>query len=87
MPFRSCRPDEEAEATALGRTLLLPRPPLLSAARRNATVEQIAKQYGLSLEIAPYRYNTTGVATQARSQDSVLTHEATLAESTTALQP
>jgi Zn-dependent peptidase ImmA (M78 family) len=42
MPFRTCKPDEEEEATAFGGTLLLPRPLLLSAARRRASIEQIA---------------------------------------------
>jgi hypothetical protein len=41
-PFRTCKPDEEEEATALGATLLLPRPLLVSAGRRGASIEQIA---------------------------------------------
>ncbi|MBP9051102.1 MAG: ImmA/IrrE family metallo-endopeptidase [Ilumatobacteraceae bacterium] len=65
MPFRTCRPDEEEEATAFGGTLLLPRPLLLSAARRQATIEQIASQYNVTVEMARFRYNTTGVAKQA----------------------
>lgn len=65
MAFRTCRPDEEEEATAFGGTLLLPRPLLLSAARRGATIDQIASQYDVTLEMARFRYNTTGVAKQA----------------------
>lgn len=65
MPFRTCKPDEEEEATAFGGTLLLPRPLLLSAARRRATIDQIASQYDVTLEMARFRYNTTGVAKQA----------------------
>lgn len=65
MPFRTCKPDEEEEATAFGGTLLLPRPLLLGAARRGATVDQIAHQYGVTVEMARFRYNTTGVAKQA----------------------
>lgn len=65
MPFRTCKPDEEEEATAFGGTLLLPRPLLLSAARRWATIEQIANQYDVTVEMARFRYNTTGVAKQA----------------------
>lgn len=42
MPFRTCRPYEEEEAIVFGGTLLLPRPVPLTAARRKATVEQIA---------------------------------------------
>ena len=65
MPFRTCRPDEEEEATAFGGTLLLPRPLLLSASRRQATIEQIANQYNVTVEMARFRYNTTGVSKQA----------------------
>ncbi|MDN4640765.1 ImmA/IrrE family metallo-endopeptidase [Agreia sp. PsM10] len=64
MPFRTCKPEEEEEATALGGALLLPRDLLMSAARRNATIEQIADQYLVTSEMARYRYNTTGVAKQ-----------------------
>jgi hypothetical protein len=63
-PFRTCRPDEEEEATAFGGTILLPRPLLISAARRQASVEQIANESQVTVEMARYRYNTTGVARQ-----------------------
>lgn len=66
MPFRTCKPDEEEEATVFGGTLLLPRPLLLSAARRKATIEQIANQYDVTVEMARFRYNTTGVAKQTQ---------------------
>lgn len=65
MPFRTCKPDEEEEATAFGGTLLLPRPLLLSAARRRASIDQIATQYDVTVEMARFRYNTTAVAKQA----------------------
>lgn len=68
MPFRTCEPDEEEEATAFGGTLLLPRPLLLSAARRRASIEQIAHQYDVTVEMARFRYNTTGVAKQAAAR-------------------
>jgi Zn-dependent peptidase ImmA (M78 family) len=64
MPFRTCKPDEEEEATAFGGTVLLPRPLLLSAVRRRATIDQIAHQYDVTVEMARFRYNTTGVAKQ-----------------------
>jgi Zn-dependent peptidase ImmA (M78 family) len=64
MPFRTCKPDEEEEATAFGGTLLLPRPLLLSAARRRASIDQIATQYDVTVEMARFRFNTTGVAKQ-----------------------
>jgi len=68
MPFRTCKPDEEEEATAFGGTLLLPRPLLLSAARRRTPVDQIAGQYDVTVEMARFRYNTTGVAKQVVSR-------------------
>ncbi|MGW1966231.1 ImmA/IrrE family metallo-endopeptidase [Streptomyces sp. NPDC001935] len=67
-PFRTCRPDEEEQATALGGTLMLPRPLLLSAVRRHWGPTQIAEYCGVTEEMARYRYNTTGVAKQARAK-------------------
>lgn len=64
VPFRTCRPDEEEEATAFGATILLPRPLLIRAASRGYTFEQIAESAGVTVEMARYRYNTTGVAKQ-----------------------
>jgi Zn-dependent peptidase ImmA (M78 family) len=66
IPFRTCRPDEEEEATTFGGTLLLPRPLLLSAARRSATIDQIASQYDVTVEMARFRFNSTGVTKQAQ---------------------
>lgn len=63
--FRTCTPDEEEEATSFGGTLLLPRPLLLSAARRGAGIDDIAAQYGVTTDMARFRYNTTGIAKQA----------------------
>jgi Zn-dependent peptidase ImmA (M78 family) len=68
MPFRTCRPDQEEQATNLGGTLLLPRPLLLRAARQGHGVEEIAEQYGVTLEMARFRFNRTGVARQARAR-------------------
>ena len=65
IPFRTCRPDEEQQATALGGTLLLPRPALLDEARRGSTVEQVARKFGVTRQMAQFRWNTTGVARQA----------------------
>ncbi len=64
MPFRTCKPEEEEEATAFGGTLLLPRPLLLSAARRRATIDDISQQYEVTIEMARFRYNSTGVGRQ-----------------------
>lgn len=68
VPFRTCRPEQEEEATNLAGTLLLPRPLLLRAARQTLDVAKIAEQYSVSLEMARFRFNTTGVAKQARTR-------------------
>jgi Zn-dependent peptidase ImmA (M78 family) len=64
VPFRTCRPDEEEQATNLGGTLLLPRPLLISAARKGLGPQQIADKYNVTLEMARFRYNSTGVRNQ-----------------------
>lgn len=64
IPFRTCRPDEEEQATAFGGTLLLPRPLLMDAVRQGLGPSQIAAKYGVTEEMARYRYNTTGVVKQ-----------------------
>jgi Zn-dependent peptidase ImmA (M78 family) len=67
VPFRTCRPDQEEEATNLGGALLLPRPLLLSAVRRGLDEQSIAAQYDVSTEMARFRLNRTGVRRQLRS--------------------
>lgn len=64
VPFRTCHAQQEEEATALGATILLPRPLLLSEARKGATPETVARKYGLTNEMASFRFNSTGVARQ-----------------------
>ncbi|WP_181771607.1 ImmA/IrrE family metallo-endopeptidase [Amycolatopsis pittospori] len=68
IPFRTCKPDEEEQATAFGGTLLLPRPLLTAAAYRGWGPDEIAKQYNVTLEMARYRYNSTGVARQIKTK-------------------
>jgi hypothetical protein len=68
VPFRTCLPDQEEEATALGGTLLLPRPLLLRAARSGWDVDEIARRYGVTVEMARFRMNTTGVARQVAAR-------------------
>jgi len=71
VPFRTCRPDQEEEATNLGGTLLLPRPLLLRAVARGMTPDAIATEFRVTVEMARFRVNTTGVARQierARAQ-------------------
>jgi Zn-dependent peptidase ImmA (M78 family) len=62
--FRTCRPDEEEQAPTFGGTLLMPRPLLLAGARRGLGRQQIAEKYGVTVEIARFRYNSTGVKNQ-----------------------
>jgi Zn-dependent peptidase ImmA (M78 family) len=64
LPFRTCRTDQEEEATTLGGTLLLPRPLLLRAVRRGMGVDEIARKYAVTPEMARFRINTTGVLRQ-----------------------
>lgn len=69
VPFRTCKPDQEEQATAMGGTLLLPRPLLAQAASRGEDPAAIAERCGVTLDMARYRFNTTGVAGQvARRQ-------------------
>jgi Zn-dependent peptidase ImmA (M78 family) len=63
-PFRTCKPDEEEQATTLGSTLLLPRDLLIYAARHHLGLAEVADQYDVTIEMARYRFNTTGVAKQ-----------------------
>jgi Zn-dependent peptidase ImmA (M78 family) len=64
VPFRTCRPDEEEQATSFGGTLLLPRPLLVAAARQGLGPQQIAEKYNVTVEMARFRYNSTGVKNQ-----------------------
>lgn len=66
IPFRTCRPDEEEQATAFGGTLLLPRPLLLKAVKLGWGAAEIATHYGVTTEMARFRLNTTGVVKQAQ---------------------
>ncbi|GLZ32026.1 hypothetical protein Lesp02_42140 [Lentzea sp. NBRC 105346] len=70
VPFRTCQPNEEEEATAFGGTLLLPRALLLDAARRGLKPDAIATENRVTLEMARYRYNSTGVAKQITRRSS-----------------
>ena len=67
VPFRTCQAEQEEEATALGGTILLPRPLLLSAARSGSSVEALAQRNGVTIEMARFRWNTTGVARQVKA--------------------
>jgi IrrE N-terminal-like domain len=64
VPFRTCRPEEEEQATNFGGTLLLPRPLLIAAARQGLEPEAIAEKYNVTVEMARFRYNSTGIRSQ-----------------------
>lgn len=70
MPFRTCEPDEEEQATSLGGTLLLARPLLVRAALRKMTPEDIADEYGTTADLARWCYNSTGVARQISARQA-----------------
>lgn len=66
MPFRTCRPEEEEQATAMGGILVLPRPLLLAAVSKGMSPEKIASAYNVTIEMARFRFHTTGVAKQIK---------------------
>jgi len=62
VPFRSCKPDEEEQATAFGSTLLLPTQLLKTLVFKGiSTPEKVAQSQNVSVEMARFRLNTTGV--------------------------
>jgi Zn-dependent peptidase ImmA (M78 family) len=72
VPFRTCRADQEEEATTLGGTLLLPRPLVVHAVGQNMSIEYIARRYGVTEEMARFRVNTTGAIRQIDRRRSSL---------------
>lgn len=67
VPFRTCRPEEEEQATTFGGTLLLPRQLLVAAARQGLGPTEIAQRYEVTVEMARYRFNATGVGRQVNA--------------------
>ena len=63
--FRTCRSDQEEQATSLGATLLLPRPLLASALKRGMGIDEVAAAYDVTVEMARFRWNSTGIGRQA----------------------
>jgi len=63
--FFDCDPEQEEEANWLAGCLLLPRPLLLAAARQGLTAAALADKHGVSLSMASFRLNTSGVYFQA----------------------
>lgn len=68
MRFFTCDQEQEEEANWLGGCLLLPRALLLREARIGASPEQIAAKYSVSLPMARFRLNASGVLIQVSRQ-------------------
>lgn len=62
--FLSCDPVQEEEAAWLSGSLLLPRDLLTVEVRRGSSAEEIAEKHGVSVAMARYRLNVTGVLRQ-----------------------
>lgn len=62
--FFTCNPEQELEANWLAGAVLLPRPLLVEAARRNLTNDQIAATHNVTVEMARFRMNATGAKMQ-----------------------
>lgn len=65
LTFFQCDPEQEEEANWLAGCLLLPRPLLLSEARRGLSAEQLAEKHSVSVAMARFRLNASGVYFQA----------------------
>jgi hypothetical protein len=63
--FVDCDPEQEEEANWLAGCLLLPRPLLLAAVRRGLTADDLAAAHGVSVKMASFRLNASGVYFQA----------------------
>jgi hypothetical protein len=64
--FLTCDPEQEEEANWLAGCLLLPRPLLLREVFAGADATAIATKHQVSIPMARYRLNTSGVLLQAR---------------------
>jgi len=68
--FFTCDPEQEEEANWLAGCLLLPRPLLLREVFAGADATSIAERYQVSVPMARFRLNTSGVLLQARRAQS-----------------
>jgi IrrE N-terminal-like domain len=66
LTFFDCNPEQEEEANWLAGCLLLPRLLLLNSARQGLTPEQVAENNAVSIEMARFRLNTSGVYLQVK---------------------
>jgi IrrE N-terminal-like domain len=72
LTFFDCNPEQEKEANWLAGCLLLPRPLLLRSARQGLTPHQVAEINAVSIEMAQFRLNTSGVYLQIKRAPSQL---------------
>jgi hypothetical protein len=66
LTFFDCDPEQEEEANWLAGCLLLPRALLLNAARQGLSPQQVADDNDVSIEMARFRLNTSGVYLQVK---------------------
>ena len=66
LTFFECSPEQEEEANWLAGCLLLSRPLLLRSARQDLTPDQVAEINAVSVEMARFRLNTSGVYLQVK---------------------
>lgn len=64
--FFTCNPEQEEEANWLAGCLLLPRPLLLREAYAASTPDLIAEKHDVSVPMARYRLNASGVLLQVQ---------------------
>jgi Zn-dependent peptidase ImmA (M78 family) len=64
--LRTHDPQQEDEAAWLAGCLLLPRPALLLIARNGGMSGDVARRYGVSVDMLTYRLRVTGVEMQVR---------------------
>lgn len=62
LPFRTCMPDQEEQATALGAAILLPEKGVMSAAHSGASIDLVAREFEVTVAMARYRWNKLGVS-------------------------
>jgi IrrE N-terminal-like domain len=70
VPFRTCRPDQEEEATALGGTRCCPDPCYCAPPAPEWTLPASRGPTGSPKGMARYRFNSTGVGNQLRNVGS-----------------
>lgn len=66
--LRHYNQNEEEEATWLGAVLQIPCKALLMLSRKSWTIDQIARHFGASVDLARFRYNKCGVNARLRRE-------------------